>query len=107
MTTSLGKTCGGVLRLSRGYQVEFQLSIVTPQQGAVSYGELLRSGGRLAVMDALHLANGDVAVVLAVTVATEHDEARLISRLEDIGRRGCHRPRSSIGRQDLGHEVSC
>lgn len=42
------------------------------------------SCGRLAVMDALQLAGGDVALVLALTVATDEGEAMDIERCEAV-----------------------
>ncbi|MPZ60483.1 MAG: hypothetical protein GEU93_04135 [Propionibacteriales bacterium] len=71
-----------------GAQVEFQVKIVSPDRGVVSYRELIESGGRLAVMDALQLASGDVAIVLALTVVTTEDEAAEIARYEEKARLG-------------------
>lgn len=71
-----------------GEQVEFEINIVIPQQGSASYRELIMRGGSLAVMDALQLASGNVAIVLAYTVPTTPGEARFIARLEaqaDLG----------------------
>jgi hypothetical protein len=68
----------------RGEHVAFEVSIVTPGHGIMSYRELLSSGGRLAVMDALQLAGGDVAIVLALTVATNEVEAMDIARCEAV-----------------------
>jgi hypothetical protein len=69
-------------------QVEFEVHIVTPHQGSVTYRELVKSGGRLAVMDALQLASGDVAIVLALTLPTTKDEAGYIARCEAMARLG-------------------
>jgi hypothetical protein len=67
-----------------GEQVEFEVSIVTPHQGGMSYRKLLMDGGRLAVMDALQLASGNVAIVLALTVATTEGEAQHIAHCEAL-----------------------
>lgn len=69
-------------------QVEFEIHIVAPQQGIVSYNKLLKNGGRISVIDALQLASGDVALVLALTVTTTREEAGYIARCETLARLG-------------------
>ena len=71
-------------RPGRNEFVAFEVSIVTPGRGICSYRELLDSGGRLSVMDALQLASGDVAIVLAITAKIDAAEAADIARCEAI-----------------------
>lgn len=51
-----------------GQFVELHIYLVHPNQGSVAFGSVLRSlgGGRVALLGALELAGGQVAVVLAI-----------------------------------------
>lgn len=69
-----------------GEQVEFEVYVVKPKRGMMTYRDLLFSGGRVAVMDALQLASGEVAIVLALTVPTTEEEAAVIARCEELAR---------------------
>ncbi|WP_148576170.1 hypothetical protein [Nocardioides caldifontis] len=67
-----------------GEHVAFEVSLVTPGLGIMSCQELVLNGGRFAVMDALELASGDVALVLALTLKTDEVEAVAIARCEAV-----------------------
>lgn len=61
-----------------GQQVEFEVYVVTPGGGLMSYADG-PPGARIDVMNALQIANGDVAIVLARTVASHEDDRNTIA----------------------------
>ena len=66
-------------------QVEFVICLVKPDNGTVMYGKLFRElHAHLAYLDALELASGEVALVVALRLKTPEDEALYIERLEEL-----------------------
>lgn len=69
-----------------GEHVEFVIYLVTPNRATMTFGTLLRElQAHLAYMDAIELASGEVALVLALSMPTPNDEASYITRAERLG----------------------